>query len=91
VPAWYTRQVTEALQTSFTNTVKERSPWVALPISLANDGLGYIMQSQEYDVAAGEGPGFVGGGVFEYEDAYSIDGCFGDKVLLELMNAMNGL
>jgi hypothetical protein len=76
---------------NITNTVKERSPWVALPIALANDGLGYIMQSREYDPASGEALGFIGGGVFEYEDAYAIDGCLGDKVLFEIMNALDGL
>ncbi|MGH7899122.1 MAG: hypothetical protein ACREQQ_14295, partial [Candidatus Binatia bacterium] len=79
------------LFSNITNTVKERSPWVALPIALANDGLGYIMQSREYDMASGEALGFIGGGVFEYEDAYAIDGCLGDKVLVETMNALNGL
>lgn len=79
------------LFSNITNTVKERSPWVALPISLANDGLGYIMQSREYDPAAGQALGFVGADFFEYEDAYSIDRCLGDKVLEETLSALGGL
>jgi len=45
-----------------------------------NDGLGYIMQSFETDHVGRQAVGFVGQ-VAEYEDAYSMDACFGDKVL----------
>jgi hypothetical protein len=78
------------LFSNLTNTIKEKSPWVALPIALANDGLGYIMQSFEHDPVAGQGVGFVGANFFEYEDAYSIDGCFGDMVLEETLAALAG-
>jgi hypothetical protein len=66
---------------NFSNTVEERSPITALAIGQANDALGYMPQSFETDYVAREGPGFVGEDVFEYEDAYSIDHCFGDMAL----------
>jgi hypothetical protein len=51
-----------------------------MPLALVNDGLGYIMQSFETDHLGRQGLGFAGG-VVEYEDAYSIDHCFGDFAL----------
>jgi hypothetical protein len=70
---------------------------VTLALGLVNDGLGYIIQSFETDHVGRQGAGFVGTtddkpvpgqptplpevGVAEYEDAYSIDHCFGDAVL----------
>ncbi len=70
---------------------------VTLALGLVNDGLGYIVQSFETDHVGRQGAGFVGTtdarpvpgqpaplppvGVAEYEDAYSIDHCFGDAVL----------
>jgi hypothetical protein len=69
---------------------------------LVNDGLGYIMQSFETDYLGRQGTGFVGSaggdagtpefGIAEYEDAYSIDHCFGDATLqytIELINQLN--
>lgn len=65
-----------------TNTIEERNPaGVTLALGLANDGLGYIIQSYETDHAGRQGAGFVGGPLAEYEDAYSIDHCFGDATL----------
>lgn len=66
---------------NYTNTIKEKNPHgVTMPLALVNDGLGYIMQSFETDHAGRQGLGFAGG-VVEYEDAYSIDHCFGDMAL----------
>ena len=66
---------------NYSNTIEERSPITALAIGQANDPLGYMPQSFETDDSARQGGGFAGGGVFEYEDAYSIDRCFGDMAL----------
>jgi hypothetical protein len=66
---------------NFTNTLEERGGLTTLAIGQANDALGYMPQSFETDDKARQGGGFIGAGVFEYEDAYSIDRCFGDKAL----------
>jgi hypothetical protein len=83
---------------NYSNTIKEKNPTgVTMPLTLINDGLGYIMQSFETDHAGRQALGFVGGGetpdetpvvgnsvkagIAEYEDAYSIDACFGDMAL----------
>lgn len=66
---------------NYSNTIKEKNPKaVTLPLTLVNDGLGYIMQSFETDHVGRQITGFVGE-VVEYEDAYSIDACFGDMAL----------
>ena len=71
------------LFSNLTNTIKEKNPrGVTLPLALVNDGLGYIMQSFETDHTGRQALGFGGSPAgFEYEDAYSIDHCFGDMVL----------
>ena len=68
---------------NFSNTVAEKNPHgVTMALALVNDGLGYIMQSFETDHVGRQGTGFVlGGSAVEYEDAYSIDACFGDMAL----------
>lgn len=65
---------------NFTNTIDEKAPVVALAIGQANDALGYMPQSFEMGFATSrEGAGFIDDSYFnEYEDAYSIDECFGD-------------
>lgn len=64
------------------NTIEERNPnGVTLALGLVNDGLGYIIQSYETDHLGRQGTGFVGDPLAEYEDAYSIDHCFGDATL----------
>ncbi len=85
--------ITGAPGETFSNlsaTLKERSPGaVTLPLGQVNDGLGYIIQSFETDHAGRQAVGFVGKaqagpvrqGLAEYEDAYSMDACFGDMVL----------
>ncbi len=62
-----------------------------MPLGLVNDGLGYIMQSFETDHLGRQGTGFVGAPLAEYEDAYSIDHCFGDKVLETTIGALGQL
>ena len=84
------------LFSNLTNTIQEeefeKGQPVTLPLSVANDGLGYIMQKFEYDYIAGQVTGFVGAeGLFEYEDAYAIDGCFGTMVLETTLGALDGL
>jgi hypothetical protein len=78
------------LFSNLTNTIEERNPnGVTLALGLVNDGLGYIIQSFETDEVGRQGAGFVGdtsdagvpAGLAEYEDAYSIDHCFGDAAL----------
>jgi hypothetical protein len=79
------------LFSNLTNTIEERESargQTAVPISIANDGLGYIMQSFEYDLFGGQVVGFLSEDV-GYEDAYAIDRCFGDKVLEETLNLLN--
>jgi hypothetical protein len=67
---------------NFSNTLEERAPVTTLAIGQANDALGYMPQSFETDDKARQGGGFIGDAhAFEYEDAYSIDRCFGDKAL----------
>jgi len=80
------------LFSNITNTFREKSPGaVTFPLAIANDGLGYIIQSFEFDLPAQQGVGFAGLDIVEYEDAYAIDQCFGDEVVertLALMAAM---
>jgi hypothetical protein len=80
------------LFSNLTNTIKERSvAGTTLPLSLVNDGLGYIMQSFETDHVARQAVGFYNSELSEYEDAYSIDACFGDHVLEQTLAGMNSL
>ena len=79
---------------NITNTIREEEHergQTAIPISLANDGLGYIMQDFEYNPVAGQVFGFVVPDTVGYEDAYAIDDCFGTKVLETTLDALNGL
>jgi hypothetical protein len=76
---------------NFSNTIEERSSITALSIGQANDALGYMPQSFETDDKARQGGGFAGAGFFEYEDAYSIDRCFGDMALMTTLNMLEGL
>lgn len=80
------------LFSNYTNTIKEQyQGGIAFPLSLVNDGLGYIMQSIETDHVARQAVGFVSGPLSEYEDAYSIDACFGDHALEQTLAGMNSL
>jgi hypothetical protein len=85
------------LFSNLTNSIEERNPnGVTLALGLVNDGLGYIVQSFETDHVGRQGTGFVGDvegqvGIAEYEDAYSIDHCFGDAVLENTIRLLGGL
>ncbi|MFN2588027.1 MAG: hypothetical protein ABR613_07915 [Actinomycetota bacterium] len=84
------------LFSNLTNTIEERNPnGVTLALGLVNDGLGYIVQSFETDHVGRQGAGFVGTagpvGIAEYEDAYSIDHCFGDAVLENTIRLLGSL
>ena len=78
---------------NLSNTLKEQNPTgVTMPLGMVNDGLGYIVQSFEADTGARMGPGFFATDAgFEYEDAYSIDECFGDMVLESTIGLMGQL
>lgn len=77
------------LFSNYTNTIKEKNlGGVTFPLSLVNDGLGYIMQSVETDHVGRQAVGFVNGPFSEYEDAYSIDACFGDHALEQTLAGM---
>ncbi|MDX1619561.1 MAG: hypothetical protein R3320_01125 [Nitriliruptorales bacterium] len=78
------------LFSNLTNVIKDKAKEnyggaFAMPLAQANDALGYILQSFEAaaNPASGQGAGFAESGplYIEYEDAYSIDRCFGDMVL----------
>ncbi|MDQ3940906.1 MAG: hypothetical protein M3238_06130 [Actinomycetota bacterium] len=78
------------LFSNYTNTIKEKNlGGVTFPLSLVNDGLGYIMQSVETDHVGRQAIGFVNGPFSEYEDAYSIDACFGDHALEQTLAGIN--
>jgi hypothetical protein len=80
------------LFSNYTNTIKEKNlGGVTFPLSLVNDGLGYIMQSVETDHGGRQAVGFVNGPLSEYEDAYSIDACFGDHALEQTLEGMRQL
>ena len=80
------------LFSQYTNTIKEENfRGITFPLSLVNDGLGYIMQSVETDHVGRQAVGFVNGPLSEYEDAYSIDACFGDHALEQTLAAMRQL
>ena len=77
---------------NLTNTIKEQSPaLVTMPLSQANDALGYIPQSFEMSPIGQQGLGFFFGGflIVNYEDSYGIDRCFGDMVLEQTLGMLN--
>ena len=81
---------------NFSNTIEERNPGgVTMALGLVNDGLGYIVQAFETDHVGRQGVGFAGKagpiGLSEYEDAYSIDHCFGDAALENTIRLLNAL
>jgi hypothetical protein len=84
-PLWITGGPGE-LFSNITNSIEERNPnGITMALGLVNDGLGYLVQSFETDHAGRQALGFAGKagpvGLAEYEDAYSIDHCFGDAAL----------
>lgn len=69
---------------NLSNTLKEKSgAVVTMPLGQANNALGYMPQEFEMSPVGQQGLGFVADGVLvvNYEDAYSIDRCFGDATL----------
>jgi hypothetical protein len=69
---------------NLSNTLKEKSgARVTMPLAQMNDALGYMPQQFELNEVGQQGLGFVvdGVAVVNYEDAYSIDRCFGDAAL----------
>ena len=77
------------------NTLEERNTaGVTLPLAQVNDGLGYVIQDFESQADGRAGAGFVGGKLpvtVEYEDAYALDGCFGDMVLETTISVLGAL
>jgi len=81
------------LFSNLTNTIMERSPArVTMPLSQANDALGYIPQSFELSPIGQQGLGFFLGGylIVNYEDSYAVDRCFGDEVLERTLQLLGG-
>jgi hypothetical protein len=80
------------LFSNLTNTIEEQNTsGVTMALGLSNDGLGYIMESFETDHVGRQGVGFANEPVTEYEDAYSIDHCFGDATLQHTLSLIGGL
>jgi hypothetical protein len=81
------------LFSNLTNTIIEQSPApVTMPLSQANDALGYMPQSFEINPVGQQGLGFFFGGylIVNYEDSYAIDRCFGDMALETTLHLLNG-
>ena len=79
---------------NFSNTIKEKSgAAVTMPLGQALDALGYMPQSFEHNVVGQQGAGFAvdGVAVVNYEDAYSIDRCYGDMALETAIGLLGGL
>ena len=81
---------------NFSNTLKEKSfAPVTFPLGQANDALGYMPQSFEMSPVGQQGLGFAdpvkGYVLINYEDAYAIDRCFGDKALETTIGLLDGL
>jgi hypothetical protein len=76
-----------------TNTIKEKSGVITMPLAQANDALGYMPQSFEMNPVGQQGLGFFAGGVLivNYEDSYAIDRCTGDKVLESSISMLDSL
>ena len=75
------------------NTIKEKSGVITMPLAQANDALGYMPQSFEMSPVGQQGLGFFAGGVLivNYEDSYAIDHCTGDKVLESSISMLDAL
>jgi hypothetical protein len=91
---WFTGAPGEIFS-NYSNTVKEHTAGdgtATFPLGMANDAMGYIIQSVEtFDESRSAALGFSGQGAFEYEDAYSIDRCFGDMALEITLRMLEGL
>lgn len=74
-----------------TNTIKDESgARIAFPLAQANDALGYMPQSFEFQHKNQQGAGFAIGGFagVNYEDSYAIDACTGDMWLETTLDAL---
>ena len=90
-PLWITGGPGE-LFSNITNTIEEKNErGITFALGLVNDGLGYLVQSFETDHAGRQGAGFAPGDLTEYEDAYSIDHCFGDAALEKTIQLLGRL
>ena len=77
---------------NFTNTLEERSTVTTLALAQTNDALGYMPQEFEARPESSQGAGFVDDSFFfEYEDAYSIDRCFGDMAMETTLGLLGSL
>ena len=77
-----------------TNTIKdEAGARIAFPFAQANDALGYMPQSFEFQHKNQQGAGFAAQGVagINYEDSYAIDACTGDMWLETTLDALEAL
>lgn len=72
--------------------IKERADGsgVAMVMGQANDALGYIIQSFEYDLQGGAVTEY-GTGTGEYEEVFSVDRCMGDHVLETILGSTEAL
>ena len=73
------------------NTIKEKHDGVVLPLAQVNDGLDTSSNPSRPTTWDAKAPVFVGDPIAEYEDAYSIDACFGDKVLETTIDLLGSL
>lgn len=72
--------------------IKERADnnSVAMVFGQANDALGYIIQSFEYDHSANVATHY-GATTSEYEEVFAVDRCFGDHVLETILESTGSL
>lgn len=77
---------------NISEVVRERADQntVAMTFGQANDALGYIIQSFEFDYQ-GNAITEYGTGTGEYEEVFSIDHCFGDHVLHTILESTDAL
>lgn len=78
---------------NISEVVKERADRSAVTMVLgqANDALGYIIQSFEFDTAGAGAAGEYGTQHGEYEEVFAIDRCFGDHVLQTILESTASL
>ncbi|MDQ4064559.1 MAG: CehA/McbA family metallohydrolase, partial [Actinomycetota bacterium] len=79
------------LFSNITKVVKSyaRSGTQTMVLSQANDSLGYIIQSFEFDPIGGTPQ--TSAGIAEYEETFALDRCFGDHVLQEMLDLNRAL
>lgn len=72
---------------TITAKAKLRNNVVLAVFGQANDALGYIMQSFEYDYAGAGAAGEYGTQHGEYEEVFAVDHCIGDHVIQTIIDA----